>query len=106
MRRAPLREATYLILTALADGERHGYGIVQEIETISDGRVRLGAGTLYGALERLSADDMIDATREEIVDGRTRRYYRITRRGRGVLIEEIERLEANVSAARLRLAGH
>ena len=106
MGRAPLREATYLILTALADGERHGYGIVQEIETISDGRVRLGAGTLYGALERLSADGLIDATREEIVDGRTRRYYRITRRGRGVLIDEIERLEANVSAARLRLAGH
>jgi PadR family transcriptional regulator PadR len=98
-----MREATYLILTALAGGERHGYGIVQEVESMSEGRVRLGTGTLYGALERLQNDGMISVTREEVVEGRTRRYYRLTRTGRAALVDEIERLEANAAAARTRL---
>lgn len=100
-----MREATYLILTALADGERHGYGILREVEEISDGRVRLGTGTLYGALERLQHDGLVEATRDEIVEGRARRYYRITGEGRRALRDEVEHLAANVAAARLRLGG-
>lgn len=100
-----MREASYLILTAVADGERHGYGIVREIEAISLGRVTLGTGTLYGALERLHGEGLMEATRVEVVEGRTRRYYRLTPRGRSALLAEVERLEANVSAARLRLSG-
>jgi DNA-binding PadR family transcriptional regulator len=100
-----MREATYLILTALADGERHGYGIVQQVDAISDGRVRLGTGTLYGALERLQNDGWVRATREEVVDGRTRRYYQLTGDGRRALIDAVEQLEANARAARVRLAG-
>lgn len=100
-----MREATYLILTALAAGERHGYGILREVEEISDGRVHLGTGTLYGALERLQHDGLVEATREEIVDGRARRYYRLTGAGLRALRDEVERLAANVAAARLRLGG-
>ncbi len=100
-----MRETTYLILTALASGERHGYGIVQEVQAISEGRVRLGTGSLYGALERLLGEGLIEATREEVVDGRTRRYYRLSGTGRNALVDEVLRLEANVTAARTRLAG-
>lgn len=100
-----MREATYLILTALAARDLHGYGIVQDVQEISDGRVTLGTGTLYGALERLQSERLVRAVREEVVDGRTRRYYRLTPRGRQVLVDEVERLEANASAARIRLAG-
>ncbi len=105
MRRVPLHEASYFILAALADGERHGYGIVQDIDVMSGGRVRLGTGTLYGALERLTADKLVVPTREEVVGGRTRRFYRLTRRGRAVLVAEVERLESNAAVARRRLAA-
>src|SRR6201992_2123411 len=74
----PLQEATFLILTALADGSQHGYGIISEVSDISEGRVRLRAGTLYTALDRLRADGLIGVDREEIVDNRLRRYYRLT----------------------------
>ena len=100
-----VREPSFLILTALSAGELHGYGIVQEIATISDGRVQMGTGTLYGALERLQSDALVEATREETVDGRLRRYYRITKRGTEVLRREVVRHESNVRAARVRLAG-
>ena len=62
----PMQEATFLILTALADGSQHGYGIISEVAGISEGRVRLRAGTLYTALDRLRADGLIDVDREEI----------------------------------------
>ncbi len=74
-----MQEATFLILTALADGSQHGYGIITEVKQISDGRVRLRAGTLYTALDRLRADGLVTMDREEIVDNRLRRYYRLTR---------------------------
>ena len=64
-----MQEATFLILTALAGGSQHGYGIITDVEQISDQRVRLRAGTLYTALERLSADGLIEVDREEIVVG-------------------------------------
>jgi len=102
-----MQEATFLILTALADGSQHGYGIISEVQQISAGRVRLRAGTLYTALDRLRADGLIDVDREDIVDGRLRRYYRLTPEGNGRLAAEAARLHANATAAltRLRPAG-
>ena len=76
-----LREPTFLILTALASGPQHGYGIMTDAAEISGGRVRLRAGTLYAALNRLAAEHLVEVDREEIVDARLRRYYRLTPRG-------------------------
>ncbi len=98
-----MQEATFLILTALAGGTQHGYGIISDVERISDQRVRLRAGTLYTALERLRADQLVEVDREEIVDGRLRRYYRLTAVGEERLAEEATRLQANAVAAMSRL---
>jgi PadR family transcriptional regulator len=98
-----MQEASFLILTALAGGSQHGYGIVTDVQQISDGRVKLKAGTLYAALDRLTADGLIEPDREEIVDNRLRRYYRITRAGAERLAEEANRLHANAHAALTRL---
>jgi len=102
-----MQEATFLILTALATGSQHGYGIITEVSQISAGRVRLRAGTLYTALDRLRIDEMIAVDREEIVDNRLRRYYRLTPKGSQKLAAEAARLQANAAAAlsRLDLAG-
>ena len=98
-----MQEATFLILTALAGGDQHGYGIITDVEQISGGRVRLRAGTLYTALERLSVDGLIEVDREEIVDSRLRRYYRLTGTGQERLAAEAARLQANASVAMSRL---
>lgn len=98
-----LREPTFLILTALASGPLHGYGLITEVGTLSDGRVTLRPGTLYGALDRLTEDGLIAVDREEVVDGRLRRYYRLTDEGAGTLTAETERLRRNVEAASARL---
>ena len=96
-----------MILTALADGAQHGYGIITDVREISGGRVRLRAGTLYMALDRLRADELIVPDREEVVDGRLRRYYRLTPAGTKVLADEATRLQAHAAVAlrRLNLAG-
>lgn len=98
-----MQEATFLILTALASGSQHGYGIINEVAVISGDRVRLRAGTLYTALDRLRADGLIDVDREEVVDNRLRRYYRLTPSGSARLAEEASRLQANAAAAMTRL---
>jgi len=98
-----MQEATFLILTALADGSQHGYGIITEVAQISGGRVRLRAGTLYTALDRLRADGLVAVAGEEVVEGRLRRYYRLTPEGTAVLAAEAERLHANAAAALARL---
>ncbi len=98
-----MQEATFLILTALAGGTQHGYGIITDVEQISDGRVQLRAGTLYTALERLRADSLIEVDREEIVDSRLRRYYRLTGTGEERLGAEAARLQANALVAMSRL---
>jgi DNA-binding PadR family transcriptional regulator len=102
-----MQEATFMILTALAKGSTHGYGIITDVEKISDGRVRLRPGTLYAALDRLCADELIGVDREEIVDGRLRRYYRLTPAGAKRLSTEAARLQAHAATAltRLNLAG-
>jgi PadR family transcriptional regulator len=101
----PLQEPTFLILTALAGGPLHGYGVIQEVTRLSDGRVVLRPGTLYGALDRLTEHGHVAADREEIVDGRLRRYYRLTDDGAAVLDAEARRLASNVAEARRRLSG-
>lgn len=102
-----MQEATFLILTALAGGAQHGYGIIADIAEISDRRVRLQPGTLYAALDRLRDDGLIEVDREEIVDSRLRRYYRLTPDGGATLAEEAQRLSAHVRTAlsRLHLSG-
>jgi PadR family transcriptional regulator, regulatory protein PadR len=97
----------FFVLTALADGPRHGYGIVGEVAELSGGQVKLKIGSLYGVLERLAAEGLIEPDREEAHDGRLRRYYRLTRDGRGALAEEAElrAATARVVRARLGLSG-
>src|SRR5580698_11310595 len=80
----------FFVLTALADGPRHGYGIVREVVELSQGRVKLKIGSLYGVLDRLSADGLIEPDREEAHDGRLRRYYRLTADGRRALAAEAD----------------
>ena len=93
----------FFVLTALADGPRHGYGIVREVEGLSQGRVKLKIGSLYGVLDRLAAEGLIEADREEAHDGRLRRYYRLTRDGRRTLAEEAELRVATARVVRVRL---
>jgi DNA-binding PadR family transcriptional regulator len=98
-----MQETTFLILTALAQGPQHGYGIIQDVGRISGERVALRAGTLYGALERLDSGGLIAMDREEVVDGRLRRYYRLTDEGSARLAEEARRLQASAAVALQRL---
>jgi DNA-binding PadR family transcriptional regulator len=102
-----MQEATFMILTALAAGSQHGYGIITDVAAISHGRVQLRAGTLYTALDRLRAEGLIEVDREEVVDSRLRRYYRLTPAGTERLAEEAARLQANayVAMTRLDLSG-
>jgi DNA-binding PadR family transcriptional regulator len=102
-----MQEASFLILTALAADSQHGYGIISDVIQISDGRVRLRAGTLYSALDRLRIDGLIDVDREEIVENRLRRYYRLTPEGSKELATEAARIQSNAKSAfnRLGLEG-
>src|ERR671932_1479007 len=81
----PLTPAVLHILLALADGERHGYGIMREVEGRTGGETRLGPGTLYGSIKRMLADGLIEESDERPdpeMDDQRRRYYRITDFGR------------------------
>ena len=98
-----LREPTYFLLVALLDGPRHGYAIAQAAAELSEGRVRLTAGTLYGALDRLVGAGLIAEHAEEVVSGRRRRIYVLTEDGRGALRAEARRLRAAASVVERRL---
>ncbi|MHB9759848.1 PadR family transcriptional regulator [Streptomyces sp. BYX5S] len=102
-----MQEPTLLLLTALADQPRHGYAIAREVEAMSGGRVKLRTGTLYGALERLLQQGLVEVHKEEVVDSRLRRTYTLTASGRTVLAAEAERIAATAREAtrRLRVAG-
>jgi DNA-binding PadR family transcriptional regulator len=100
----PLQEPTFLILTALAAGAQHGYGIMNDVAQISGDAVKLHAGTLYAALDRLTGENLVEADREEVVDGRLRRYYRLTPAGGQRLAAEVDRLQANAAVAARRLS--
>src|SRR5690242_5214338 len=98
-----MREPTFLILTALADGPRHGYGVIREVRALSAGRVTLLPGTLYTALDRLAAQGLVALDREELVENRLRRYYRLTPRGADALRGEAARLRQLASSAEAKL---
>jgi DNA-binding PadR family transcriptional regulator len=98
-----MREPTFWILTALAGGRRHGYSLLRETEELSEGRMQLKVPTLYAALERMTQEGLVAIDGEELVDGRPRRYFRLTSDGAQRLEREVERLEANVAMARERL---
>jgi DNA-binding PadR family transcriptional regulator len=101
----PLTPVAFEILLALADGERHGYSILQEVDARSGGAVSLHAGTLYRALARLLENDLIEELRESpdrSSDDERRRYYRLTARGIAVARAEIGRLEGQLNAAKSR----
>jgi PadR family transcriptional regulator PadR len=87
-----MREATYFILAALQGTPRHGYAIISFAADSSGGRVKLSTGTLYTALDRLSTAGLIETDRQEVVDGRARRYYRLTDVGMAALLTEAARL--------------
>ncbi|MFB9927646.1 PadR family transcriptional regulator [Amycolatopsis halotolerans] len=98
-----LREPTFLVLTALAAQPQHGYGVLRDVESISGGQVTLRAGTLYAALDRLSAEGWVEVDREEVVDSRLRRYYRLTEPGAARLAAEVRRRQRHTTAAEERL---
>jgi DNA-binding PadR family transcriptional regulator len=101
----PLTPAAFHILLALADDERHGYSIMQEVATRSGGKTRIGPGTLYGSIKRLLADGLIEESGEHpdpTLDDQRRRYYRLTDFGRRVACAEAERLAQLVDLARAK----
>jgi len=98
-----MQEPTFLILTALARTPMHGYAITQEVSGLSSGRVILRAGTLYAALDRLTEQGLVEVDREEAVQGRLRRYYRLTDTGVAALADEVARLRRNATLAAERL---
>ncbi len=103
MTTSPLREPTLYVLAALAADDLHGYGIIKSVEALSDGRLRLRAGTLYGALGRLEDEGLIERSEVSQERGPERQSYRITGSGRAALAAEVERLEWNARMARGQL---
>ncbi|HEY6787758.1 MAG TPA: PadR family transcriptional regulator [Trebonia sp.] len=92
MTTSPMREPTYFVLAALLAGPLHGYGIIKRAEELSDGRVRLATGTLYTALDRLTAEGCVELVSEETVGGRIRRSYGLTEPGAAALRAEAQRM--------------
>jgi len=103
MYRCPVHEPTYVVLAALLEGPLYGYAIVKTAEELSGGQVKLTAGTLYGALNRLCQEGLVAEDHEEVVDGRKRRYYRLTETGVEALTSEADRLALLADAVRARL---
>jgi DNA-binding PadR family transcriptional regulator len=101
----PTTEPAFLVLTALVGASRHGYGIVEEVARLSAGRTKLKVGTLYGVLDRLVKEGLVEFDREEIWQGRVRRYFRLTAGGERYLAAEAERMAAHARAATTRLAA-
>lgn len=95
-----MREPTYFLLLAIAEETTHGYAAAKRAEELSGGRIRITAGTLYGALDRLVEAETLVVDREEKVNGRRRRYYRLTDAGRLELADEVARLHASAAAAK------
>jgi DNA-binding PadR family transcriptional regulator len=102
----PLSPAVFHILLALAEGERHGYAIMRDVEDRTDGVVRVGPGMLYGSIKWLLADRFIEpatpARANRRADDERRRYYRLTAAGRNLLEAEVARLKAALDLARAR----
>ncbi|MGJ7907057.1 PadR family transcriptional regulator [Actinopolyspora sp. H202] len=107
MTRRAMSEQSFLVLTVLADGPLHGYGIVRAVSELSRQRVVLRVGTLYGVIDRLCSDGLVELDSEQVHNGRLRRYYRITDNGLTTLVGETARRSDAVRAAteRLRTRG-
>ncbi|MGO2519751.1 MAG: PadR family transcriptional regulator [Microbacterium sp.] len=97
-------EPSFWILSALAAGPRHGYGILQDVNSLSAGETSLKVPTLYATLDRLQHDQLIEPAGEEVVDGRARRYFILTDRGAVVLQAEAAKLAERARIATQRLA--
>lgn len=104
METLPLTEPVLLILLSLAEEPRHGYSILKDVEQISDGRVCLSTGTLYGALRRLLEDDWIQRVDQKDTS-RGKQAYRLTARGRRNLQFEVDRMKQLTRLASLRVAA-
>jgi PadR family transcriptional regulator PadR len=100
-----MREPTYFILAALLDEPCHGYAIIKRAEELSGGRVRLAAGTLYAALDRLLTAGQLRVEREEVVNGRARRYYALTADGSTALRAEALRMASAAQVVTARIAA-
>jgi DNA-binding PadR family transcriptional regulator len=100
----PLPSASLHIVLALLDGELHGYALMSRVAELSDGAVRMGPGTLYGTINRLVDDGLIEETTDRIPrdNSERRRYYQLTASGRSVAVDELVRLQGLVH----RIAGH
>jgi DNA-binding PadR family transcriptional regulator len=104
----PLTPPVFHILLALADEERHGYGIMQDVASQTGDALQLGPGTLYGCLKRMLAAGLVEESDERpdpALDDERRRYYRMTLLGKRVVRAEAQRLAGAVMAANARLAG-
>ena len=104
-RMLPLTPAVFNILLALADGEKHGYSIMQEVEANTGGQVNMGPGTLYGSIKRMLAAGLVEECDERPdpeLDDQRRRYYRLTGMGRSVLRAEAARIAAQVAVAQAK----
>ncbi len=102
---AALTPAVFHIMVALAEGESHGYGIMQDVERLTNGETKLGPGTLYRSIQRMLVDGLIEELAIALVgegDDDRRRYYRLTPRGRAIAKAEAQRLAVLVDAARRR----
>jgi DNA-binding PadR family transcriptional regulator len=95
-------EATYYVLASLLEERLHGYGIVKKAALLSGGAVKLTTGTLYGALDRLVRQGLVVADGEEEVEGRLRRYYRISDAGAEAVRDEAERMRRAARAVKAR----
>lgn len=98
-----MTEQAFFVLTALLDEPLHGYAIIQTMAELSEGRVSPRVGTLYGVLDRLADERLIELDREDVVQGRMRRYYRLSADGRDALAHDAARQSANARAALRRL---
>ena len=101
----PISPAVFNILLALADGEKHGYAIMLEVETNTQGTIKMGPGTLYGSIKRMLASGLIEESEERPdpeLDDERRRYYKLSDLGKYALRLEAERLERQVYVARLK----
>jgi DNA-binding PadR family transcriptional regulator len=101
-----MREPTFFILAALTGPPLHGYGVMQAVRELSGGRLVLRAGTLYAALDRLMEEGLLVVEREEVTDGRLRRYYRLTDEGTTALRLEVDSMRAKAQMAAARLKSH
>ena len=105
----PLTPAVFYVLLALAEGQKHGYAIMQAARVISEEKVRLGPGTLYSTIQRLLDLDLIEETEGDGVPSdheSSRRYYRLTRMGKAVLDAEVRHMESILRRAKKRKLFH